>query len=236
VLVVDPSPGDRWIEVRGLVELEDDGAPEHLDELGRLYTGRSPYFGAVVQAELADVEHPVRVRLIPAAVVTGPSRPIEGRRTTRPPPAHWGRRRPCADEPRLPPTHGDLLDRPVAAALSTRLPDGLAQTQPVWFEVDGNDLLVSTTRERRKGRNLEEDARATLLVVDPQDDGRWIEVRGDVDLIGADAVEQLDRLTRRYTTHPRFYGYVYPLQRLERETRVIVRVHPRRIVCDAIHR
>jgi PPOX class probable F420-dependent enzyme len=236
VLVVDPSPGDRWLEVRGHVELEDDGALEHLDGLARLYTGDSSYFGACVPAELAAVEHPVRIRLIPTAVVTGTSRVSRGRRTTRPVPAGWDRLRTCAEEPLLPPTHRGLLERPTTAALSTRLPDGSAQTQPVWFEAEGNDILVNTTRERRKARNLEADPRATLLVVDEGDDGRWIEVRGDVDITTVGAVEQLDRLTRRYTTHPRFYGYVYPLERLERETRVIVRIHPRRIVCDAIHR
>ena len=38
-----------------------------------------------------------------------------------------------------------------------------------------------------------------LLVFDPDDDGRWIEIRGDVDLIASGAEEQLGRLTRRYT-------------------------------------
>ncbi len=236
VLIVDPSSGDRWLEVRGPVELEDDGALEHLDALARLYSGSAPYFGSVVPADLAASEHPVRVRLRPVVVRTGPFRVPDGRRTARALPQGWNLLRACVDEPSIPPTHRDLLERPLLAALSTRLPDGFAQTQPVWFEREGNDLLVSTTRERRKGRNLEADPRATLLVIDPEDDGQWIEVRGDVDLVGEGAEEQLDRLTRRYTEHPRFYGWVYPAARRERETRVIARIHPRRIVCDAIHR
>jgi PPOX class probable F420-dependent enzyme len=236
VLVSDPAGGDRWIEVRGMAELEDRGALEHLNELTRMYTGTSPYFGTAVRASLAALEHPVRVRLIPAAVRTGPFRIGGGaRKTMRPAPEGWDRLRPCADEPPIPETHRDLLERPIDAALSTRLPNGSAQTQPVWCEVDGNDVLLNTTRERRKGRNLEADRRATLLAVDPQDSGRWIEIRGDVDLIADGAEGQLDRLTRLYTEHERFYGGVYPVERRERETRMIVRIHPRRIVCDAIH-
>lgn len=237
VLVVDPAGGDRWLEIRGRTELEERGALEHLDELSRLYTGSSPYFGTAVAAELAAVEHPVRVRLIPEAVRTGPFRSGDGgRRTSRPKPVGWNRLRACAEEPSIPSTHQDLLERPVEGALSTRLANGSAQTQPVWCAVEGNDVLVNTTRERRKGRNLESDPRSTLLVVDPGDSGRWIEIRGDVDLLEDGAEDQLDELTRRYTEHERFYGSVYPLERREQETRMIVRIHPRRIVCDAIHR
>jgi PPOX class probable F420-dependent enzyme len=100
---------------------------------------------------------------------------------------------------------------------------------------DGNDVLVNTTRERRRGRNLEADPRATLLVVDPESSVRWIEIRADVDLIGEGAEEQNDRLTRRYTRHDHYYGPVYPVAQRACETRVIVRLHPRRITCDAIH-
>jgi PPOX class probable F420-dependent enzyme len=222
--------------VRGTVALEQDGAAAHLDALSRLYVGASRYFGEVVPAELAAVEHPIKVRLTPDAVRTGPmytrgGRRVGGRQRAVPPP-----RRACTDEPRLPATHRDLLERPLVAALSTRMPSGAAQTQPVWCELDGNDVLVNTTRERRKGRNLAADPRATVLVVDPDDSTRWIEVRGDVDLGDAGAAAHLDRLTRQYTGEPHYYGTVYPVEQQAHETRVIGRVHPRHIVCDAIHR
>ena len=71
VLVVDHD-ADRWIEVRGVALPEEEGAQEHLDELTRLYTGRSPYFGQVVDANLATIEHPIRYRLRPLRLLTGP--------------------------------------------------------------------------------------------------------------------------------------------------------------------
>jgi PPOX class probable F420-dependent enzyme len=235
LLVMEPEDDQRWIELRGTVLLEDEGALEHLDELTRLYMGTSPYFGRAVPAELAAVEHPVRVRLIPTAVATGPKLFPGGRRTSNPVPESWNRHRPCEDEPPIPDDHRNLLERPIAAVFTSRLPSGAAQTQPVWCEPDGNDVLVNTTRERRRGRNLEVDPRATLLVIDPQSIVRWIEIRADVDLIGDGAEEQNDRLTRQYTPHDRYYGSVYPVAQRECETRVIVRLHPRRITCDAIH-
>ena len=235
VLVVDPAHAGRWIEVRGSVVLEERGAIEHLDALSRLYAGDAPYFGRVVAAELAEVEHPVRIRLVTATVTTG--RPVvrAASKTVAALPPRWNERRACDDDVAIPESHRDLLERPLIASLATRSPGGAAQTHPVWFVLDGGDVLVSTTRERQKGGNLEADPRGTILVVDPVDDGRWIEIRADADLLEDELDEILDRLTRRYTEHARFYGGVYPSDRRDRETRMIVRLHPRRITLDAIH-
>jgi hypothetical protein len=73
------------------------------------------------------------------------------------------------------------------------------------------------------------------VAVDPADSGRWIEIRGDVELIEEGALAHLDMLTERYTGQPHYYGAIYPTRQREYETRVIVRIHPRRIICDAIH-
>jgi len=234
VLVADPDV-DRWIEIRGTVTVAEFDPIEHLDELSRRYAGRSPYFGEVVDRDLAATEHPVSHRLTPARIVTGPvaSVPSAAPDPTLPPLATAPAG--CPEEATIPRTHRDLLERPIRAALSTRLPHGAAQTQVVWCEPDGTDVLLSTTRERRRGRNLEADPRATLLVIDPADGSRWIEIRADVTLTTTDAVEVADRLARGYTTHDRFYGGVYALGQRDRETRVTARLHPRRIVCDAIH-
>jgi PPOX class probable F420-dependent enzyme len=233
VLVVEPG-GGRWIEIRADVVEDPRDALVHLDAVTEEYTGTSPYFGKVVPAHLAAVEHPVVFRLVPRVVRTGPSLIRTGRTVPVPPGPVRRRSWSCDGEPPIPPSHHDLLGRPLAV-LSTRMPDGGAQTHPVWCSLDGNDLLVNTTAQRRKGRNLAADPRATVLVLDPADSGRYLEVRGDAELIDEDAPAHLDRLTEQYTGEPRYYGTIYPTQQQERETRVIVRIHPRRITCDAIH-
>ena len=68
VLAVDPTDPLRWIEVRGTVELIDEGAGAHLDRLAALYTGAGRYFGEVVPAELARSEVPVIGRITPLRV------------------------------------------------------------------------------------------------------------------------------------------------------------------------
>jgi PPOX class probable F420-dependent enzyme len=231
LLVTEPPDARRWIEVRCRVRMTEDGARDHLDGLAEMYTGAASYFGDVVPAALARVEHPILCRLRPVTVVAGPGRVPPGSRASI---EIEERRTPCERDAKLPADHADLLARPLLAACSTRV-GPFAQTHPTWFERDGNDLLVHTTLERRKGRNLLVDPRATLLIIDPADAGRWIEVRGDVDLSTAGAEERLDRLTRRYTSHETYYGGVYEEAQRARETRVVARVHPRRVNVDAVH-
>ena len=70
LLCYDPSEPLRSLEIRGLVvELTEVGAGEHLDELSVLYTGKAPYFGNCVPAELAATETPVLGRILPTHVV-----------------------------------------------------------------------------------------------------------------------------------------------------------------------
>lgn len=71
LLAYDPTDPFRNIEVRGLVvEMSEDGALEHLDELTRLYHGRpdAHFFGDSVPAEHQASYHPVKVRIQPARV------------------------------------------------------------------------------------------------------------------------------------------------------------------------
>jgi PPOX class probable F420-dependent enzyme len=135
----------------------------------------------------------------------------------------------------IPATHVDLLTRPICGVLTTILPDGGPQSSLVWVDFDGRCARINTTLDRQKGRDMLADPRVSLLVVDPDDTARFIAIRGVVELVTDGAEAHLDTLTRTYTAHPRFYGFVYPVERRTQETRVIGRIHARRITLDAIH-
>jgi len=135
----------------------------------------------------------------------------------------------------IPSSHRDLLTRAVPGVLTTVGSDATMQSSIVWVDVDGDVALVNTTLERQKGRNLLGDPRVSLLVVDPDDTARFIQIRGAAELTIEGAEEHLDRLTRKYTSHPRYYGHVYPIDQRDRETRVIVRIRAHRVTVDAIH-
>jgi len=135
----------------------------------------------------------------------------------------------------IPASHLDLLLRPICGVLTTMGVDGQPQSSLVWVDQDGQCARVNTTLERQKGRNLLANPKVSLLVVDPNNTARFIQVRGDAELVQEGADGHLEGLTRMYTHHPAYYGHVYPAEQRARETRVIVRIHARRITLDAIH-
>jgi PPOX class probable F420-dependent enzyme len=135
----------------------------------------------------------------------------------------------------IPASHLDLLTRPICGVLTTMGGDGQPQSSLVWVDFDGACARVNTTLERHKGRNLLANPKVSLLVVDPGNPGRYLQLRGDAELVTDDALAHLDALTRKYTRHPAYYGHIYPVAQQARETRVICRIHARRITLDAIH-
>lgn len=135
----------------------------------------------------------------------------------------------------IPNTHADLLQTPVHGVLTTVMPDGGPQSSIVWVDYDGDYILINTTLERQKGRNMQANPKVTLLVIDPNDSSRWIEVRGHVREMKQDGAEEhADKLTQRYSPHKlHFYGDVYPVGQKYKETRVIVKIQPIKVCLDA---
>jgi PPOX class probable F420-dependent enzyme len=234
LLCYDPRRPLRYLEVRGMVvEMTEAGAAGHLDCLASRYAGRPVrFFGDAIPASFAGTETPVLCRIRPDHVValdaTGPTQrdAEEGKHLTGP----------IAPEALpVPPSHLDLLTRPICGMFTTLGHDGQPQSTLVWVGLDYECALVNTTLERQKGRNLLENQKVSLLVVDPGNTSRFIQIRGDAELVTEGAHEHLDALTRKYTNHPAYYGYIYPEAQRRHETRVICRIHPRRVTLDAIH-
>ena len=136
----------------------------------------------------------------------------------------------------LPASHLDLVARPLHGVLTTMMPDGQPQSSLVWLNYDGRCLQVNTTRQRQKGQNMQANPRVNLLITDPGNTSRWIEVRGEAEITEEHALEHLDELTRQYTRHEHYYGGVLPVERQARETRIICRIKPVKITLDAIHK
>lgn len=135
----------------------------------------------------------------------------------------------------IPGSHLDLLTRPVHAVLTTM--GHTASRSPAWSGPMCKTGPRSSTPQlgRQKARNMVANPKVSLLAVDPQNTSRYIQIRGDAELGTEGALAHLDAITRKYTGYPAFYGYVYPAEQRARETRVICRIHTRRISLDAIH-
>jgi PPOX class probable F420-dependent enzyme len=108
--------------------------------------------------------------------------------------------------------------------LATVEPDGRPQLSVVWLTADGDDVLMSTLKGRRKHRNLERDPRATVLLYPKDNPYSYLEVRGSVTMIEDGARELIDELHEKYHGS-RPYPYDGP-----DDVRVVIRLTPEHVV------
>ncbi|WP_299538126.1 PPOX class F420-dependent oxidoreductase [uncultured Streptomyces sp.] len=66
--------------------------------------------------------------------------------------------------------------------LSTVKADGAPHVAPVWFLLDGPDLVFNTGKESVKGRNLARDGRVALCVDDDRPPFAFVVVQGQAEL------------------------------------------------------
>jgi PPOX class probable F420-dependent enzyme len=93
----------------------------------------------------------------------------------------------------------DLLTGTPIAFLTTMRPDGHMSTNPVSVLLDDDDrLLVSTTEDRKKARNLRADDRITLCVVQPGNLNRYVEIRGRATVTPDPDRSLINRIARVY--------------------------------------
>ena len=126
----------------------------------------------------------------------------------------------------LPEIAAEFLSRPLIAQIVTLNPSGSPQLTYVWFERQDNQLVVSTRRDRVKARNLAQDPRVSIGIIDPEDPWRWITVNGRAELSGEDAHALIERLALKYMGPERGAAYA---ERTKAEPRVVIRITPERI-------
>jgi len=71
-----------------------------------------------------------------------------------------------------------FLENPFVATVTTLRADGSPHSTIVWVDVDEDGPSFNTVIGRAKERNLREDPRLALLVVDPEDSYRWLALDG----------------------------------------------------------
>jgi len=118
-----------------------------------------------------------------------------------------------------------FLDHPYTAVLATTSPRGRPQATPIWYLVDGDSIVVNTSRGRVKLHNLETNPYVALTVVDPQNVYRYIQVQGRVVRFDQEnGARDIDRLSMRYTGKPYRYG-----PGMNPEDRVTIAIRPLRV-------
>ena len=117
-----------------------------------------------------------------------------------------------------------LLREPAFCQLATLMPDGSPHITQVWVETDGEHILINTPEGSQKRRNVRRDLRVAVNVVDPANAWRLAIVRGRVvDVNNEGAVEQIDRLAKKYLNQD-----TYPFHRPD-QVRTTIKIAPDKI-------
>ncbi|HSD84291.1 MAG TPA: pyridoxamine 5'-phosphate oxidase family protein [Anaerolineae bacterium] len=66
------------------------------------------------------------------------------------------------------------------ASLALTLADGTPQVTPIWFGWDGTHIILNTARGRVKDKVMHRGGKVALLIVDPDDPYRYLQIRGRV--------------------------------------------------------
>ena len=105
----------------------------------------------------------------------------------------------------IPDKFHDLLKRPILCGLTTINPDGQPHSVPVWCDFDGEHVRVNSPAGAKKARNLKTNSKLSVLIIDPQNPGHWLEVQGHVGELKDDAhgaLEHINQLSQKYTGNP----------------------------------
>ena len=133
----------------------------------------------------------------------------------------------------LAPQYKKLLSDAVTASLTTVSDKGEMQVTPVWVGNDGTYLELNSVRGRLKDRNLRDNGKVTLLLMNPANPYHWMSINGKVvDIIDEDdktrghlATKSIDALALRYVNQT-----PYPFRDPKGEVRVLYKVEPIQIL------
>lgn len=77
----------------------------------------------------------------------------------------------------LDPVYRRLLDEPVTAIVSVTAGDGRSNLTPVWFDYEGDVVLLNLASHRRKVAWLRKNPQVTFALMNPQNAYHWISVK-----------------------------------------------------------
>ncbi len=125
----------------------------------------------------------------------------------------------------IPPKHTDLLarEKKAFAYLATVKRDGFPQVTPVWFDWDGEHIVINTARGRVKDKVMHRNSQVAVLIPDPANPYRFLQIQGQVVVETEEGARaQIDDLAEKYTGTRHYANY-------RGETRVTYKILPVRV-------
>ncbi|MFC3380607.1 PPOX class F420-dependent oxidoreductase [Couchioplanes azureus] len=123
----------------------------------------------------------------------------------------------------LPDTVRALIDGRTFAVVTTINADGSPQSTVIWMKRDGDDLIFSTVRGRKKTRNMERDPRVSVCAYDPAQPYFYFTLEGTVTLDEEGGPELINELSLKYDDRP--WTFDAP-----DVVRVVCRLTPHRVI------
>ena len=123
--------------------------------------------------------------------------------------------------PEIPASHLDLLDAPWAT-LATVDRAGRPQLSQVAFRADDGTVRISLNTSRSKTRHLMRNPAVNVLIVDPSNPMRYLELSGDAEMEPDDDNVFVAKAGAKY-------GQDFTAHDQDGEGRVIVTIHPTRV-------
>lgn len=112
------------------------------------------------------------------------------------------------------PIYRRLMDEPIATVVAVMAPDGRPNMTPMWFDYEGDKVLLNVAAQRKKTKWIKDFPHLTFLLVNPKNPYHWISIRASVaneihedePEHGHRATEQVDKIWTKYTGNPPPYG------------------------------
>jgi PPOX class probable F420-dependent enzyme len=125
----------------------------------------------------------------------------------------------------IPASHQDLLkdETRAYAYLATVMSDGTPQLTPLWFNVEGEHILINSAKGRIKDKNMRARPNIAILITDPKNPYyRFMQIRGRVvEITEKDAASHINTLSLKYDEKP------WTIQ--AGQTRVIYKILPEKV-------
>lgn len=121
----------------------------------------------------------------------------------------------------IPDSHLDLITAPLTVTLATVMPDGQPQLTAVWCLYEAGEIRISVADASQKAQNLTKHPQATVLAIDTNNPGRYLEVRGTV---------QFDKTNINDFRQRLMTAYGYPNRYQPVDDHVMIRLTPKRII------
>ncbi len=121
----------------------------------------------------------------------------------------------------------EFLQKALIARLSVIDPEGYPHTVPVWFMLDGDDIIFISTRDTRKVAYIQRNSKAAVTIGGDSDDGGGYLIKGEIGVEEDPDLAWMRKVTYHYEEPEKAAQDCADWADLDM---IILRLRPRRVI------